>query len=319
MAAFGCNCGTPENLDDDEEFTKYTISTGHTHSSDDSDVLNTSYRRATPLFRAIEKENWEGVLMFLTTGKWSNSILANAHEYMKSPAPEIQVKTWVTSYSDHKKVPEWSQLPLHAAISYNAPFVVIRKLVECYPKSIQSTDNEGMLPIHLAFGFGASDQVLALLLEPFPSSINERGMGGRLPYQCCELGPNKARGVVFEAVVDQVSKHARAEVDQNWRELLQMAQRKTNFAKPIDVLNGSLPDVLLELLSNRKELEDLKKQRFRAAPPKPIIKQSTIPSQHLETSTISKTRSDGIRKIKGSVSSGIRSIASRTRRKTKAK
>jgi hypothetical protein len=315
MAAFGCNCGSAANLDDDD-ITKYTLSTAHTQSSDDSEVLNTSYRRATPLFRAIEKENWEGIVMFLATGKWSNSILANAHEYMKSPSPELQVKTWVTCY-DHKKVPEWSQLPLHAAISYNAPFVVIRKLVECYPKSIQCTDNEGMLPIHLAFGFGASDQVLAFLLEPFPASINERGLGGRLPYQCCELGPNKARGAVFEAVTVQVSSNVRAETDKEWRELIQTAQRKLALDKPLDVESTKLSDVLLELLNNRKDLEELKKSRLRVPPqPKPIIKQSTIAPP--EITDTSNTKIDGTKKSRGSVSSGMRSLASRARRKAKS-
>ena len=184
--------------------------------------------------------------------------------------------------------------------------MVIRKLVECYPKSIQCTDNEGMLPIHLAFGFGSSDQVLAFLLEPFPGSINERGLGGRLPYQCCELGPNKARGAVFDAVVDQVTNNVRAEVDQDWREFIDVAQRKAKMEKPLDVITTKLSDVLLELLSNRKELEELKK-RQRAAPPRPIIKPSSMSSSNVPST-------DG-KKSKGSVSSGLRSIASRTRRK----
>lgn len=315
MAGFGCNCGTPVNLDEDE-FTKYTISSVHTHSSDsdESAVFNTSYRRATPLFRAIEKENWEGVLMFLTTGKWSNSILANAHEYMKSPAPQLQVKTWVTSY-DHKQVPEWSQLPLHAAISYNAPFVVIRKLVECYPKSIQCTDNEGMLPIHLAFGFGASDQVLAFLLEPFPASINERGLGGRLPFQCCELGPNKARGTVFDLVVDQVGSNIRAEVDQDWRDYLVAAQRKLNLDNALDPSNAKLSDVLLELLKNRKELEEIKKRSNRLPPPRPIIKPPNSIAPSRDGSHAESSKSGGSRKFAGSVTSSIRSITNRARRK----
>jgi hypothetical protein len=137
--------------DEYEDFTKYTevstaLSHASTEASDDSDIFNTTYKRATPLFRAIENENWTGVLLFLTTGKWTQSILANPQEYMKSPSPALQVKTWVTSY-DAKNIPEWSQLPLHAAISYAAPFAVIRKLVETYPKSIQCTDNEGKLDI----------------------------------------------------------------------------------------------------------------------------------------------------------------------------
>jgi len=217
------------------------------------------------LFRAIEKENWEGVLRFLTTGKWTNSLLLSNNEHLKSPAPALQVKTWVTAY-DQEGVPEWSQLPLHAAISYNAPIVVVQKLVQAYPKSIQCTDNEGMLPIHLAFGFGANEAVLAMLLEPFPTSVNERGLGGRFPYECCELGPNKVRGEVFKIVADQVAERTRRQVDLEWKQFSMAASKQIRLVDHpeedalIDNLEKtSLTEFILELLKDRKELHDVKK------------------------------------------------------------
>jgi len=254
-----------------------TVSMTQSESSSDSEVLNTSYRKATPLFREIEREHWEAVLRFLTTGKWTNGLLSRNNEHMKSPAADLQVKTWVTSY-DYKGVPEWSQLPIHAAISYNAPLVVIQKLVAMYPKSIRCTDNEGMLPIHLAFGFGAQDGVLALLLEPFPMSINEKGLGGRFPYECCELGPNKARHAVYKIVADQVSKRIHKQVDEEWRDvcLKAMQQQQStgdyqddpNGAKlraketaslEYDIRTKSLTDFMLQLLKDRQELQELKR------------------------------------------------------------
>jgi hypothetical protein len=178
---------------------------------------------------------------------------------MRSPGPNLQAKTWVTAY-DRNGEPEWSQLPLHAAISYSAPFVVIQKLVELYPKAIQCTDNEGMLPIHLAFGFGASDNVLATLMEPFPASVNEIGLGGRYPYQCCELGPNKVRGKVYHIVSDQITERVTAEIAKDWRKFAADAQETLGMKRKEDLSTKTLNEFLVELLQDRKALEEAKRQ-----------------------------------------------------------
>lgn len=261
MNCITCNPAPDEYAYDD--YTRDTVSTVASHdtqTTQDSEVLNTDYRRVTPLFRNIERENWEGVLLFLTTGKWSNSMLASSSAHLRSPAPEIQAKTWVTAY-DRKGVAEWSQLPLHAAISYLAPYVVIQKLVELYPKAVHCTDNEGMLPIHLAFGFGATDNILALLLEPFPTSMNEKGLGGRYPHECCELGPNKIRGKVYKIVTDQTIARTRDEVDKDWREFAVQAKKTVGLEGNLDVASKQLTEFILELLKDRKELVTLKKQQ----------------------------------------------------------
>lgn len=184
-------------------------------------------------------------------------MLSSSSAHLRCPAPEIQVKTWVTAY-DRSGNAEWSQLPLHAAISYLAPYVVIQKLVQIYPKAIHCTDNEGMLPIHLAFGFGAPDNILALLLEPFPASVSEKGLGGRFPYECCELGPNKVRGRVYKIVTDQVILRTRQQIDHEWREFATQGTKTVGLEGNFDVSTKQLPEFILELLQNRKELQDLK-------------------------------------------------------------
>eukprot|EP00523_Entomoneis_sp_CCMP467_P019043 CAMPEP_0168820520 /NCGR_PEP_ID=MMETSP0726-20121227/8890_1 /TAXON_ID=265536 /ORGANISM="Amphiprora sp., Strain CCMP467" /LENGTH=335 /DNA_ID=CAMNT_0008873031 /DNA_START=8 /DNA_END=1015 /DNA_ORIENTATION=- len=231
-------------------------------SAEESAVRHVDYRKATPLFKNIEQENWERVLTFLNTGRWSSSMLTSTHEHLRGPVPEIQTKTWVTSF-DRKGKPEWSQLPLHAAISYNSPFVVVKKLVELYPSSVRCTDNEGMLPIHLAFGFGAQENVLALLLEPFPDSINEKGLGGRYPYECCELGPNKVRGTIFKTVADQVARRTRQEAELELRKFVTHATETSGVASSVDLSSSDKPltDFILELLKDRKELQDLKSRK----------------------------------------------------------
>lgn len=242
--------GKHSAVDDDTDATSTT--------SECSEVLNQPYAKVTPLFRNIEKENWEGVLTFLSTGMWKTGFFGAGTEHMQSPGPEIQSKTWITSY-DRKGNPEWSQLPLHAALSYSAPSIVIQKLIENYPKAVQCTDNEGMLPIHLAFGFAANDTVLSLLLESFPSSVNEKGLGGRYPYECCELGPNKIRGKVFKITADQIADRVSSANDRDWKDFIIAAQESIGFAKGEVVHSASLNQVLLELLKDRKELLDIKR------------------------------------------------------------
>ena len=254
-SALSCSCAPPitEAFD---EYTKYTTSTGSndSHSSEESEVFNTSYKKATPLFRQIEKQNWTGVLLFLKTGRWNNSIFTT-NAYMRNPGEKMQAKTWVTAY-DRMGDPEWSQLPLHAAISYSAPYVVIKKLVEVYPRAIQCTDNEGMLPIHLAYGFGADDNVLAILMEPFPSSLNEKGLGGRYPYECCELGPNKVRGQVYKIVSEQLTRRVTEEIHSDWKKFVMAAQESVGLNRE-DLTNTTLHEYLLELLKDRKKLQSI--------------------------------------------------------------
>jgi hypothetical protein len=271
MAATFINCANAMNpcsthQDEFDDLSRLTLSTAHSNGSatedssiDESVVLNADYKKVTPLFQAIEKENWEMVLRFLTSGRWSDSMFESSNKYLQSPSKELQVKTWVTCY-DRKGKAEWSQLPLHAALSYLAPFVVIQKLVQLYPKGIQCTDKEGMLPIHLAFGFGASDQVLAFLLEPFPSSMSIRGLGGRLPHECCELGPNKVRGQLYKIATDKAKEQALAEIDQEWRDFTMAAQKKVGLSQPLEIGDQKLTDFILDLLKDRKELEHRKKR-----------------------------------------------------------
>lgn len=269
-SALSCTCGPPNTetlayeayavkhkhlgkhaaIDDDTDATSTT--------SGSSEVLNQPYAKVTPLFRNIEKENWEGVLAFLSTGMWKTGFFGAGTEHMQSPGPEIQAKTWITSY-DRRGNPEWSQLPLHAALSYSAPSIVVQKLIENYPKAVQCTDNEGMLPIHLAYGFAANDTVLSLLLESFPSSVNEKGLGGRYPHECCELGPNKVRGKVFKIIADQITDRVRNDSDRDWKDFVVTAQESVGIANAEDVSSKSLNQVLLELLKDRKELSDIKR------------------------------------------------------------
>lgn len=220
--------------------------------------LNVPYSNATPLFKAIEGQKWESVLMFLNTSKWSNSFLVSTTDHLKSPAPHIQCQTWVTEYNYSTRQPEWSQLPIHAAISYAAPAVVIHKLIDLYPPSLKERDNEGMLPVHLAFGFALPDTVLSLLLKAYPESAQERGPGGRLPHQCCDLGPNKVRGEVFGMIAEQTSDLARTDQELQFKNHVLALHKLFEIDDTSLLDNKNLKDLISDLVEDRKQLLDLK-------------------------------------------------------------
>ena len=226
--------------------------------------LNVSYNHATPLFKAIEKQQWESVLMFLTTSKWSNGFFVSSTDHFKNPTPAIQCQTWVTCYKRGSKEEEWSQLPIHAAISYTAPAVVIQKLVDIYPDALKEFDHEGMLPVHLAFGFALPDAVLSLLLKRYPESAQARGPGGRLPHQCCELGQNKIRGEVFGLIAEQTSDLARNDQEEYYKGYIRETHKKLGLDEEVIPEEKDLKDLINGLIEDRKQLHDLKKRIKKA-------------------------------------------------------
>ena len=226
--------------------------------------LNVSYNNATPLFKAIEKQQWESILMFLSTSKWSNSFFMSNTDHFKNPTPSIQCQTWVTCYSRTTKEVEWSQLPIHAAISYAAPAVVIQKLVAAFPDSLKEFDHEGMLPVHLAFGFALPDAVLSLLLKSYPESAQARGPGGRLPHQCCELGQNKIRGEVLGFIAEQTSDLARNDQEEFYKVYIKETMKKLEMDDTVVSMEKDLKDLILELIEDRKQFQELKLRIKRA-------------------------------------------------------
>lgn len=154
----------------------------------------------SPLYEAIEERAWIAVNQFLHSGYWPESFFPD------NMAPEDQARTWVTRYEmrpDGTKKVRWSQLPIHAAVIFGAPSVVIQQLVEAFPQSIRCTDDHRMLPLHLAFRHGSDDSVLALFLEEFPEAVNVRGYKGRLPVDCANKGPNPERGAIIQTILQK--------------------------------------------------------------------------------------------------------------------
>ena len=187
-------------------------SEGSITCSTNEGILECDYdTQVTKLYQCIEERQWEEVLYFLETGKWYNTSIFSAFGG-KGDGPSVQARTWVTALDEAGNV-RWCQLPLHAAVTFLAPFSVICKLVEVYPKSVRCADDQDMLPLHYAFRFGAEDDVLAHLLERFPQAIGKVAVKDRLPLDLAQYGPRPERGTIIDYYMQSAIKNAKAERD----------------------------------------------------------------------------------------------------------
>jgi hypothetical protein len=234
--------------------------------NEQNNTLICDYRHVTPLFRAIEQENWKSVLMFLTTGRWSSSPLTSDYIHLHDPSPDRQARTWVQCTGGRGET-QWRQLPLHAAISYLAPLPVVQKLVELYHYGVQSRDDTGNLPLHLAFGFGSPDNVVAYLIKEYPRALSIKGLQNRRPIDCCDLGGNKVRGEIIKACQEHTRATMVKEWDRRWKHSLEEAKKRAGLteqpyalpAKTLDEVFDELVQVNIEL----KHTKELAKNRPR--------------------------------------------------------
>lgn len=157
----------------------------------------------SPLYKAIEKKEWENVISIADT------------------SPD-QAATWVIRKELSGKL-RWRLLPLHAAIIFKSPEKVIEHLLASYPLGAQSKDDQGMLPIHLAFRNGSSEGVVNLLLVAFPQSIHVKDRKGRIPLVLAQASssPNKdaflralERGPSYYAVAAAATERAAVTAEQ---------------------------------------------------------------------------------------------------------
>lgn len=151
-------------------------------------------KNCTGLFKAIENEDWHGVMEFLDTGKWPGISL------IPDWSPQEQVMTVVTCANKYGKV-RWSRLPLHEAILNEAPLGIIRRLVDLYPSSVSMTDQVGNVPLHLALLSNTPNNVVIYLLAKYPKAANTKNRDGLKPIDVAVRASNpkdKARGKILK-------------------------------------------------------------------------------------------------------------------------
>ena len=164
-------------------------------------VLECDYdKNVTNLYQSIESGAWSSVQCFFETEKWSYM-----HFTRDATTPSEQARTWVTRFESDGEV-RWSQLPLHAAVIFQAPRRLVQNLIELYPLSVRCTDDQGMLPLHLAFRVGADDMVMNLLIKSFPEALVTQNERGLVPYKIVGTNSRKEYNESIQQIVKHISR-----------------------------------------------------------------------------------------------------------------
>jgi hypothetical protein len=135
----------------------------------------------TDLYQAIECKDWNQVELLF------------ANEPQRT---QKQAATWVARKETHGKL-RWRLLPIHAAVIFQSPAVIVEKLLHECPEAALAKDDQGMLPLHLAFRTKNTDwETIEELISSNPQAIFAQDRKGRTPLEC---GTAAARAAVAAA------------------------------------------------------------------------------------------------------------------------
>lgn len=87
------------------------------------------------------------------------------------------------------RVLAWRVLPIHAAITYQAPVEAFVAILAAYPAGAKLADDKGRLALHLAFKHDANDEILSALAEEYPQGFNVKDDQENLPL---DLSPENS-------------------------------------------------------------------------------------------------------------------------------
>ena len=114
--------------------------------------------------------------------------LAVSHSFFDPSQSNLDIiKALYNSYPDAASIKTNSSLPLHDALEMNAPFNVIKFLVDVFPQGVRERDFIDNLPLQWACNSGAPLDVVKLLYNEYPDSVKKKGWFGRHPlHLACE-------------------------------------------------------------------------------------------------------------------------------------
>jgi hypothetical protein len=259
----GIDCLCCEALDEpDKETASVDSNDSSEEGGGEEGILECDYdTQVTKLYRSIEEKNWEEVLYFLETKKWYNHSVLFSLWSEPEESPAVQARKWVTAL-DEKGSVRWCQLPIHASITFNAPFSIISKLVEVYPKSVRCADDQDMLPLHYAFRFGAPDDVLLFLLEKFPQAISKKAVKDRLPLDLAQYGSLPDRGKIIDYYMQSAVRNAKHEWDTEYEKMVANMKGVADheLQHHLQAKTTKLVTTLAELNSTKQQVVDLQKE-----------------------------------------------------------
>jgi len=246
--SYSLGCGMFDNLNvfQSEETTKVKwgeneILQFSTVSTSKSLCADQEYNNPTPIFTAIENQQWSNVL----------SILRNKTN-------RNQLNIWIVKKTSSGDI-EWRKSSLHSALLCQAPLDVVKLIIELSPQLASLSDNEGNLPIHIAFKIDARDEILYQLLVAYPLGTNAKNIDGLNPLQCgIYKDPNNYRWKVigtYTAMMKNMKKKETAIVEGTTAKSKRL---KKVFEMEIDHLNIEFNTKINEcnshLIASQKEV-----------------------------------------------------------------
>ena len=260
MDSICCNVDTRDDGDSHDG--------GSSSSDHEEKILECDYdSKCTKLYKSIEGKKWDEIIYFLETGKWYfDTTVFTSIFFGSGPDPRfIESRTWVTALDEMGNV-RWCQLPLHAAITFQAPFEVVKKLVEVYPESVRCADDQDMLPLHYTFRFGSEDKVLAYILEEFPQAVKKKALRDRLPLDMAHYSSRPERGTIIECYLEMSLAETLADRDVDLGKNISMDSQVKSSSL---IKKEKLRNVEHELMEARKTIQHLeaKIRDRRTAPP----------------------------------------------------
>ncbi|KAL3903266.1 MAG: hypothetical protein SGILL_010509, partial [Bacillariaceae sp.] len=252
-------CGQDVEQRDTASFDGATYNTESITHHDDN-ILECDYdTQCTKLYKVIEDKQWEEVLYYLESSKFYDTTIFTSLMGNDPDPPSVQVRTWVTALDESGDV-RWCQLPLHAAITFQAPFSVIARLVQIYPKSVRCADDQDMLPLHYAFRFGAEDEVVSLLLEKFPQAIGKKAVKDRLPLDMAHYSSKAERGIIIEYYVEHAVRSAKAEWDNEYEKMVtgMRTNADSSMKQELAVYKTKIRETERQLQNTQEELDAVK-------------------------------------------------------------
>ena len=132
-----------------------------TKEADEPKMVDVCNPNPTRLYLTLKQRNWKESLTCLK----------------RSPH---HARTWLRQQS-RDGVADWKMLPLHAAVVFDAPLLLIKELVTMHPNALQEPDHEGKLPLHYAAIFSNKGQqdIMSHMLKYYPEAMWIKASCGR--------------------------------------------------------------------------------------------------------------------------------------------
>jgi hypothetical protein len=143
-------------------------------------------QNVTPLYELLESSQWD-------------------QARLKSRTHPEQVQTWIVRRDEQHRI-KWKLLPLHAAVIFQAPVIVIEALLQEYPEAVQQRDDQGMLPLHLAFRHTLDDSLVEFLLQQHIPAVSVQDKRGRIPLD--HAGDRRFSGAFLNAYAQAIQNSA---------------------------------------------------------------------------------------------------------------